>query len=171
MVTNIMQIGDIISLKMRLCTSKPDHSMKFSTITEIIGFMTKYGGVDRIELLGQGQSGMSEWCVAVVIIQFDVPLLVSSLPAYPVEDTENRIKQAFNSDSKLSITTTSINFSLKCPLTGLHICLSCRSSKCQHLQCFDARALICLGVETQMWICPICSTPIPYKTLLTDTYL
>ena len=41
---------------------------------------------------------MSEWRVSVEIIQFDVPLLISCLPAYPVEDTENRIKQAFNSD-------------------------------------------------------------------------
>ena len=126
--------------------------------------------IELYYLLGKGLSGLSQWRVAVEIVQFDVPLLISSLPAYPVEDTEKRIQLAFNSDPELSITTTSINFSLKCPLTGLPIRLPCRSSKCQHLQCFDARALICMGVETQKWICPICSTPIPYKTLLTDKY-
>ena len=113
---------------------------------------------------------VSMWRVAVEIIQFDVPLLISSLPVYSLADTEKRIKQAFNSDPELSITTTSINFSLKCPLTGLPIQLPCRSSRCQHLQCFDGRALICMGVETQKWICPICSTPIPYASLLTDEY-
>ena len=126
--------------------------------------------IELYYLPGPGDSAMSQWRVAVDIIQFDVPLLISNLPVYPHADTEKRIKQAFNTDPELSITTTSINFSIRCPLTGLPIELPCRSSRCQHLQCFDGRALIYMGVETQKWICPICSTPIPYSSLRTDEY-
>ena len=113
---------------------------------------------------------MSQWYVVIEILQYHLSSLIDELPVYPHACTENQIKQAFKSDSELAITTTSINFSLKCPLTGVPIQLPCRSSRCTHLQCFDGTALIRMGVATQKWICPICSTPTPYETLLVDTY-
>ncbi|KAI6645849.1 E3 SUMO-protein ligase PIAS1 isoform X3 [Oopsacas minuta] len=113
---------------------------------------------------------VSQWNVAIEMIQFDIPSLIDKLPVYPLALTEKKIRQAFKSDSELSVTTTSINFSLKCPLTGIPIQLPCRSSSCTHLQCFDGRALVRMGVETEKWVCPICSTPAPYDTLLIDDY-
>lgn len=124
----------------------------------------------ELYFLPHKETVVSQWNVVIEILQFDVFSLIDKLPVYPYTATQKRIEQAFKSDSDLSVTTTSINFSLKCPLTGAPIQLPCRSSCCTHLQCFDGTALIRMGVETQKWICPICSTPTPYETLLTDTY-
>ena len=139
---------------------------------DITNQVTKDVCLQNVELyfLPYREAVVSQWYVVIEVLQFDISSLIDKLPIYPYSSTQKRIEQAFKSDSELSITTTSINFSLKCPLTGAPIQLPCRSSSCTHLQCFDGTALIRMGVETHKWLCPICSTPTPYETLLTDSY-
>lgn len=112
----------------------------------------------------------NEFLVAVEIVKFDIDKLVSDIPSFQRQETESKIKQAFCDESGLGITTNYINVSLKCPLTSIIMSMPCRSVMCKHLQCFDGRAYITLGVETQKWVCPICSTIALYPTLRRDEY-
>ncbi|KAF9436126.1 SUMO ligase siz1 [Entomortierella beljakovae] len=55
------------------------------------------------------------------------------------------------------IMATSSTLSLKCPLGFQRIKIPCRSSYCQHLQCFDAITFFDLNEQTPTWTCPVCS--------------
>ncbi len=68
------------------------------------------------------------------------------------------------------IVATSTVLSLKCPLSASRITLPCRSSSCQHTQCFDATSYLQLQEQGPTWSCPICSKPAPFESLAVDEY-
>jgi E3 SUMO-protein ligase PIAS1 len=69
------------------------------------------------------------------------------------------------------IVATSTILSLKCPLSASRINLPCRSSSCQHTQCFDATSYMQLQEQGPTWSCPICSKSAPFESLAVDEYV
>ncbi|KAK3989495.1 PINIT domain-containing protein [Cladorrhinum sp. PSN332] len=68
------------------------------------------------------------------------------------------------------IEATSQKLSLKCPLSQLRLKHPCRSTSCNHIQCFDATSYLQLQEQGPQWECPICNKPAPYQKLAIDEY-
>ncbi|ORZ09408.1 PINIT domain-domain-containing protein [Lobosporangium transversale] len=69
------------------------------------------------------------------------------------------------------IMATSSTLSLKCPLGFQRIKIPCRSSYCQHLQCFDAYTFFNLNEQTPTWTCPVCSRVMhSWEEIVVDGY-
>ena len=48
--------------------------------------------------------------------------------------------------------------------------LPCRSSQCDHLQCFDAANYVMMNEKKDKWMCPVCNNVAPFDTLMLDGY-
>ena len=48
--------------------------------------------------------------------------------------------------------------------------MPCRSSKCDHLQCFDANFYLMMNEKKDKWMCPVCNNPAPFDTLMLDGF-
>ncbi|KAF9127899.1 SUMO ligase siz1 [Mortierella sp. 14UC] len=69
------------------------------------------------------------------------------------------------------ITELSSTLSLKCPLSIQRIEVPCRSSKCTHLQCFDAYTFLSINQRIHRWICPVCNRKMDsWEELIVDGY-
>jgi len=74
------------------------------------------------------------------------------------------------SDKDNEIATTSCKVSLACPLGKMRMTTPCRSSTCDHLQCFDASLYLMMNEKKPKWVCPVCNKPALYENLLIDGY-
>ncbi|KAF8832291.1 hypothetical protein HHX47_DHR1001547 [Lentinula edodes] len=61
--------------------------------------------------------------------------------------------------------------SLKCPLTLARINTPCRSSKCVHVQCFDATSWFSVNEQTTTWLCPVCERTLEVNDLIIDGFV
>lgn len=68
------------------------------------------------------------------------------------------------------VVATSTVLSLKCPLSYTRLRTPCRSTLCNHIQCFDASSYLLLQEQGPQWICPICNQPAPFENLAVDQY-
>jgi len=66
------------------------------------------------------------------------------------------------------VIATSINISLKCPLSYMRLQLPCRGISCSHIQCFDATSYLQLQEQGPQWLCPICNKSTPFDQLAVD---
>jgi E3 SUMO-protein ligase PIAS1 len=73
-------------------------------------------------------------------------------------------KKAYDPD----IEATSLNLSLKCPLSYMRLSNPCRAVSCSHIQCFDATSYLQLQEQGPQWLCPICNKPAPFDQLAID---
>ncbi|KAI1331282.1 hypothetical protein F5Y16DRAFT_298428 [Xylariaceae sp. FL0255] len=69
------------------------------------------------------------------------------------------------------VVATSTVLSLKCPLSYTRLRIPCRSTTCNHVQCFDANSYLQLQEQGPQWICPICNNPAPFDSLAIDDYV
>lgn len=84
-------------------------------------------------------------------------------------DTKTRIiKLLMNVDP--DVTTTNYRFSLLCPLGRDRMKTPVKSTKCDHLQCFDATTFIMMYEQKSIWICPICDNPCLFEDLRVQSY-
>ncbi|KAG8966476.1 SUMO ligase siz1 [Tulasnella sp. 419] len=60
--------------------------------------------------------------------------------------------------------------SVKCPLSYMRIATPTRSSKCVHIQCFDALSWFSMMEITTTWQCPICEQTLDVADLIVDGY-
>jgi len=74
------------------------------------------------------------------------------------------------SDKDNEIATTSCKVSLACPLGKMRMTTPCRSSTCDHLQCFDASLYLMMNEKKPKWQCPVCNKTALYEDLLIDGY-
>ncbi|KAF9156822.1 SUMO ligase siz1 [Linnemannia schmuckeri] len=70
------------------------------------------------------------------------------------EATYQALEKKIKDDDIMELSST---LSLKCPLGVQRIEVPCRSSKCQHLQCFDAFTFLGINERVQRWTCPVCN--------------
>merc|ERR1711862_168543 len=74
------------------------------------------------------------------------------------------------SDKDNEIATTSCKVSLACPLGKMRMTTPCRSSTCDHLQCFDASLYLQMNEKKPKWVCPVCNKPALMENLLVDGF-
>ena len=69
------------------------------------------------------------------------------------------------------IVAVSSVMSLKDPISTMRMTLPCRSTVCNHNQCFDASYFIQLQEQAPTWTCPVCNKSISYDALVIDQYV
>ncbi|KAI1180217.1 hypothetical protein F4777DRAFT_574499 [Nemania sp. FL0916] len=69
------------------------------------------------------------------------------------------------------VVATSTVLSLQCPLSCTRLRTPCRSTHCNHVQCFDASSYLQLQEQGPQWICPICNKSAPFNDLAIDEYV
>jgi len=60
--------------------------------------------------------------------------------------------------------------SLVCPISGSRIEIACRTTACNHLQCFDLWSFLKMNDFKYDWFCPICSKPALKNSLRIDKF-
>ncbi|WVF70628.1 hypothetical protein IAT40_005421 [Kwoniella sp. CBS 6097] len=60
--------------------------------------------------------------------------------------------------------------SLKDPLSYMRITRPVRSSKCTHMQCFDATWWVESNSQHPQWLCPLCNKELQFPDLIVDGY-
>jgi hypothetical protein len=56
------------------------------------------------------------------------------------------------------------------PKGKMRMRMPCRSSKCDHLQCFDANFYLMMNEKKDKWMCPVCNNPAPFDSLMLDGF-
>lgn len=56
----------------------------------------------------------------------------------------------------LNKSISSLQVSLKCPITFKRITLPARGHECKHIQCFDLESYLQINCERGSWRCPVC---------------
>ncbi|KAK7951750.1 uncharacterized protein PG986_007478 [Apiospora aurea] len=102
--------------------------------------------------------------------------------AVPVEELVTKIQgRRIHKDSVIQELTKAANdpdvvatsqvLSLKCPLSYTRLRAPCRSTSCNHVQCFDATSYLQLQEQGPQWICPICNKSATFENLAIDQYV
>ncbi|KAF9201586.1 SUMO ligase siz1 [Haplosporangium sp. Z 27] len=92
-----------------------------------------------------------------VVKRTSVESIVSEIERGKFLSKEKMLQLIEDRNKDEDIMATSSTLSLKCPLGFQRIKIPCRSSYCQHLQCFDALTFFNLNEQTPTWTCPVCS--------------
>ncbi|RPA83851.1 hypothetical protein BJ508DRAFT_324204 [Ascobolus immersus RN42] len=69
------------------------------------------------------------------------------------------------------IEATSINMSLRCPISTLRIELPVRSIHCTHNACVDASSFLQMQEQAPQWTCPTCNKSAQFDELRVDKYM
>ncbi|KAF9909203.1 SUMO ligase siz1 [Linnemannia zychae] len=84
------------------------------------------------------------------------------------EYTYQSLKEKAKDDDIMELSST---LSLKCPLSVQRIEVPCRSSKCTHLQCFDAYTFLSINQRVHRWVCPVCNRAMDsWEEIIVDGY-
>lgn len=84
-------------------------------------------------------------------------------------DTKNDIIQTLDKADP-DVSTLSYRFSLICPLGKVKMKIPVKSSKCDHIQCFDASTFILMNEQKPSWTCPTCGQPCLYDDIQIQSY-
>lgn len=63
------------------------------------------------------------------------------------------------------------SISLKDPLSLRKLVAPARSSKCDHLQCFDPESFLRSNEQVPSWMCPVCSNSVKWTDVIIDGYV
>ncbi|KAG7868885.1 hypothetical protein KL918_001528 [Ogataea parapolymorpha] len=86
------------------------------------------------------------------------------------QQTIDSIKERHQEDDDDLIQTEKEVVSLMCPCSFIKMRYPCRSTKCHHIQCFDALSFLQLQQQAPTWQCPVCSSRIELRDLALDDY-
>ncbi|GME68050.1 unnamed protein product [Ambrosiozyma monospora] len=92
---------------------------------------------------------------------------VLSQPHISKEQTVALMKRL---NSEVGLETSKELISLADPCSFLRMEHPCRSTKCEHIQCFDASSFLTLQKQATTWLCPVCSKKLKMKHLAIDDY-
>ncbi|KAI6239177.1 hypothetical protein M3Y99_00622000 [Aphelenchoides fujianensis] len=84
----------------------------------------------------------------------------------PKKQTDELIRKAFPQDDDVRVDT--VRIPLTCPCSSTRISTPARSSKCEHLRCFDLKNFILLNEKRNVWKCPVCCKEAPLNTVMVD---
>ncbi|KAL9081844.1 MAG: hypothetical protein Q9159_006984 [Coniocarpon cinnabarinum] len=103
--------------------------------------------------------------------KYAVQELVAKIKRGSVITKEKVINEMISKANDADIVATSSVMSLKCPLSAMRMTLPCRSTICNHNQCFDAESFLQLQEQAPQWSCPTCNKVFPFEALAVDQYV
>ncbi|KAG8740266.1 SUMO ligase siz1 [Ceratobasidium sp. 428] len=96
-------------------------------------------------------------------------VIIANLRRLPREHVKRSINRLALADSDVASGFHAV--SLRCPIAQTRINTPCRSSKCVHIQCFDAKNWLLFTKQTNSKKCPVCDITIASRTdLVVDEY-
>ncbi|KFD72308.1 hypothetical protein M514_11501 [Trichuris suis] len=114
-------------------------------------------------------------CSIRFVLERTMDALLTQLQARPMFSSKDILESLFNSDDGRAndddIKLCSAETSLSCPITFTRMNIPCRSVKCRHLDCFDARNLLLSNKEQIEWLCPLCRSRLNFDDLRVDELL
>ncbi|ORX92573.1 zf-MIZ-domain-containing protein [Basidiobolus meristosporus CBS 931.73] len=97
--------------------------------------------------------------------------IVEKIKTHKKMEKATVLEKINRSSNDADIEATSSLVSLKCPLGYQRIQFPCRSSYCNHIQCFDGVTFLKLNERTPSWTCPICNRVLNnWNELVLDGY-
>ena len=109
--------------------------------------------------------------VVNLVEQRTVGDLVARLSSGKTISKDRVVREMIGKAQDTEIVATSTIMSLKCPLSTLRIDVPCRSTSCNHNQCFDATSFLQLQEQAPTWACPVCNKGVAFDGLQIDQYV
>ena len=106
--------------------------------------------------------------VAMLVKKHSIDHLVSLIQKRGVISKERVLRDMRAKADDADIVATAHNMSLKDPLSMSRIRLACRSTICNHNQCFDAACFLQLQEQAPTWTCPICNKVTSFEGIVID---
>ena len=106
-----------------------------------------------------------------LVEQHPVERLVEKLKTGKIISKDRVIREMISKAQDSDVVATSTILSLKCPLSTLRIDVPCRSTVCNHNQCFDAGSFLQLQEQAPTWTCPVCNKIVTFDNLNVDQYV
>lgn len=154
--------GNLRGIKKKAGTTKPADLTPFCT--KSIGYNNQvsisYAGTDKRFLF-------SIYLVKVASVEE----LVEKVRTGQIISKQAVLNEMINKAKDPDIVATSTIMSLKCPLSAMKMQLPCRSTLCNHNQCFDATSFLQLQEQAPQWSCPVCAKNFPFEALVIDQYV
>ncbi|KAK9728365.1 E3 SUMO-protein ligase pli1 [Basidiobolus ranarum] len=130
----------------------------------------KIGGINRIEITYPGTTKAYVYVVYLVKIT-TVQEVMNKIKSHSKMSKTAVLEKINRSSKDADIEATSSLVSLKCPLGYQRIQYPCRSSYCNHIQCFDGIIFLKLNEQSPSWTCPICNRVMgSWSELVLDGY-
>ncbi|KAF7727363.1 SUMO ligase siz1 [Apophysomyces ossiformis] len=128
---------------------------------------------DQVNIIELVYANTAKTYVAeVAMVKHDsVEVLVGRMSDQKRMQKENVLQKLKERNQDADIVMESETVSTRCPLSFVRIKTPCRSSFCQHLQCFDAASFLSMNEQTPTWSCPVCFRHIEsFDELVVDGY-
>ncbi|CDW55617.1 zf-MIZ domain containing protein [Trichuris trichiura] len=111
-------------------------------------------------------------CSIRFVLERTMDSLLIQLQGRAMFPSKDILERLFNTDDDSAndddIKMCSAETSLLCPITFTKMNMPCRSVKCRHLDCFDARNLLLSNKEQIEWLCPLCRSRLDFHDLRVD---
>ncbi|KAF9110142.1 SUMO ligase siz1 [Mortierella sp. AM989] len=166
-VCEIKVNGRVLEANLRGMKNKPG-TVAPANITRLCRM--EVGDFNKVEFI-YANSTKRYYASVHVVKKISVNSIVSEIERGKFLSKEKMLQMIQDRNKDDDIMATSSTLSLKCPLGFQRITIPCRSSYCQHLQCFDAFTFFNLNEQTPTWTCPVCSrNMLSWEEIVIDGY-
>ena len=138
---------------------------------DITDLMRKRAGYSNEMIITYALTKTRFFLVVNLVRQHPVGALVAKLKAGKTISKERVLREMATKAEDTDIIATSTIMSLKCPLSTMRIEVPCRSTVCNHNQCFDAASFLQLQEQAPTWTCPVCNKSVSFDHLHVDQYV
>ncbi|KAG7698181.1 hypothetical protein KL914_002128 [Ogataea haglerorum] len=132
----------------------------------------RLGETNRLDVV-YAFTNVDFWLYLYIVETIPVSLLLDRIvnkAHISEQQTIESIMERHQEDDDDLIQTEKEVVSLMCPCSFIKMRYPCRSTKCRHIQCFDALSFLQLQQQAPTWQCPVCSSRIELSDLALDDY-
>ena len=138
---------------------------------DITDLLRKRAGYNNEMMVNYALTKTRFFMIVNLVERIPVNALVSKLKAGKTISKDRVLREMSTRAEDADIVATSSIMSLKCPLSTLRIDVPCRSTVCNHNQCFDAASFLQLQEQGPTWTCPVCNKGVSFEHLQIDQYV
>ncbi|OAV91101.1 hypothetical protein, variant 1 [Puccinia triticina 1-1 BBBD Race 1] len=129
----------------------------------------KEGRPNQIEI-AYSNSDKRFYFVIYLVEYFGVYGLMKNLKANRKRGHDQVLQEIIASSGDEDVMTSASEVTLKDPVVFSRIKTPIRSTRCKHLQCFDAEMFYTMMEQTPTWLCPVCNSKLKNDDIAVDEY-
>ncbi|KAH9447048.1 hypothetical protein MJO28_015931 [Puccinia striiformis f. sp. tritici] len=129
----------------------------------------KDGRPNQIEI-AYSNSDKRFFFVIYLVEYYGVYGLMKNLKANRKRGLNQVLQEIIASSSDDDVITSASEITLKDPVVFTRIKTPIRSTRCKHLQCFDAEFFYTMMEQTPTWLCPVCNSKLKNEEISVDEY-
>lgn len=129
----------------------------------------KEGRSNQLEI-AYSNSDKRFFFVIYLVEYFGVYGLLRNLKSTRKRTEEQVLREIISTAGDEDVMTSASAISLKDPVVFSRIKTPIRSTKCKHLQCFDAEMFFTMMEQTPTWLCPVCNSKLNNDEIAIDEY-